>query len=135
MPSLLRCCDLQDYVQSFLEDDAKEMRVIAKKPSSRRCRACWMDITNEATFLHQALTEYEYALRILQEPPASSHKFSSIPKVLHHIWLGSPFPERFQAFRTTWIEHHPTENGKSWSMYLTYEFSLTSNLLTLLFGT
>jgi mannosyltransferase OCH1-like enzyme len=127
VPSLPPYCDLQDYVQSFQEDDAGEMPVIAKKPSSRRCRACWLDIANEATFLHQALTEYMYALRILQEPPASSPNFASIPKVLHHIWLGSPFPERFQAFRTTWLDHHPTEDGKWWPMYLISDFPLTFN--------
>ncbi|GAB5034059.1 surface protein sur1 [Nannochloropsis oceanica] len=114
--SLLGDCDLQDYVHFFLEDDARQKPVIAEEPSSRRCRACWLDIAKEATFLHQALTEYKYTLRILQGPPASSPNYACIPKILHHIWLGSPFPERFQAFRKTWLKQHPTEDG--WSHFL-----------------
>jgi len=30
-----------------------------------------------------------------------------IPKIIHHIWLGSPFPERCKTFQKTWQEQHP----------------------------
>lgn len=35
-----------------------------------------------------------------------------IPRILHHIWLGSPFPARFHAFRASWLEHHPVKDGE-----------------------
>jgi len=110
-PDLPRRCDLQAYVQSFLEDaDKEEAAVIAKKPPSRR-RGCWLDRGKEAAFLHQAVAKYERVLPLLQEAPVGSAEATSIPKVLHHIWLGSPFPSRFQAFRASWLEHHPEKDG------------------------
>jgi len=30
-----------------------------------------------------------------------------IPKIIHHIWLGSPFPEKYEQLRETWKQHHP----------------------------
>lgn len=30
-----------------------------------------------------------------------------IPKVIHQIWLGSPFPEKYIAWRDTWLQLHP----------------------------
>ena len=84
--------------------------MIAKKPPSRR-RGCWLDRGKEAAFLHQAVAKYERVLPLLQEAPVGSAEATSIPKVLHHIWLGSPFPSRFQAFRASWLEHHPEKDG------------------------
>jgi len=30
-----------------------------------------------------------------------------IPKILHHVWLGSDLPEKYADFRKTWMLHHP----------------------------
>ena len=30
-----------------------------------------------------------------------------IPKIVHHIWLGSPLPDRCKGFIATWKKHHP----------------------------
>lgn len=30
-----------------------------------------------------------------------------IPKIFHHIWVGSPFPEKYKQLRQTWIDKHP----------------------------
>jgi mannosyltransferase OCH1-like enzyme/SAM-dependent methyltransferase len=30
-----------------------------------------------------------------------------IPKIIHHIWIGSPFPTEFHEFRQGWVRHHP----------------------------
>lgn len=30
-----------------------------------------------------------------------------IPKKIHQIWLGSPFPEEYKAFQQSWITHNP----------------------------
>ena len=37
-------------------------------------------------------------------PPSAEAK---IPKVIHQIWLGSPFPERFERHVRSWKEAHP----------------------------
>jgi len=34
-------------------------------------------------------------------------KKPKIPKIIHHIWLGSPLPERFAQYRKTWQQLHP----------------------------
>ena len=34
-----------------------------------------------------------------------------IPRIIHHIWLGSALPERFAFLRQTWIDRHPVEDG------------------------
>ena len=34
-----------------------------------------------------------------------------IPRIIHHIWLGSALPERFAFLRQTWIDRHPVEGG------------------------
>jgi len=34
-----------------------------------------------------------------------------IPKIIHQIWLGSPFPEEFKGLQQSWIEHH---QGRGW---------------------
>ncbi len=37
-----------------------------------------------------------------------------IPKIIHHIWLGSPLPEKFARYRRTWQQLHPTWTFMLW---------------------
>ena len=37
-----------------------------------------------------------------------------IPKIIHQIWLGSEFPEKYKAFQQSWIKHHPDWEYKLW---------------------
>lgn len=37
-----------------------------------------------------------------------------IPRVFHHIWLGSDLPEQVKHFRETWREHHPAWELRLW---------------------
>ena len=30
-----------------------------------------------------------------------------IPKIIHYVWVGSPFPERYQHFIDSWRKHNP----------------------------
>lgn len=39
----------------------------------------------------------------------------SIPRVFHHIWLGSPLPTRFRGYIDTWRKHHPHWEFKLWT--------------------
>lgn len=42
-------------------------------------------------------------------------KHPGIPKIIHQIWLGSPFPEKYKAFRDSWLRHHPGWEYKLWT--------------------
>lgn len=38
-----------------------------------------------------------------------------IPKIIHQIWLGGPFPDRFKNYQQTWKAHHPDWHYKLWT--------------------
>lgn len=38
-----------------------------------------------------------------------------IPKIIHQIWLGSPFPEKYKAFQQSWLKYHPGWEYKLWT--------------------
>ncbi len=38
-----------------------------------------------------------------------------IPKIIHHVWLGSSLPEYAQHFRQTWITQHPDWTFVLWT--------------------
>lgn len=42
-------------------------------------------------------------------------KITKIPKVIHQIWLGSPFPEKYKAFAQSWKENHPDWEYRLWT--------------------
>eukprot|EP00937_MAST-01D_sp_MAST-1D-sp2_P007827 g7827.t1 len=46
--------------------------------------------------------------------PRPPRRARSIPRVIHHIWLGSPLPARFRALRETWRAYHPTWRHVLW---------------------
>jgi mannosyltransferase OCH1-like enzyme len=43
------------------------------------------------------------------------HDVPRIPKVIHQIWLGSPFPEKYRRYQKTWLKHHPDWKYKLWT--------------------
>jgi len=45
----------------------------------------------------------------------SGDKTPVIPKKIHLIWLGSPFPEKYLRIKETWQEHHPSWEIKVWN--------------------
>ncbi len=49
----------------------------------------------------------QLAPEITQEP--------RIPKIIHQIWLGSPFPDKYKAWQETWLAHHPGWEYKLWT--------------------
>ncbi|GAI63343.1 unnamed protein product, partial [marine sediment metagenome] len=49
-----------------------------------------------------------------------------IPKIIHQIWLGSPFPEKYAYFQSTWQLHHPDWEYKLWTEKEIEEFGLTN---------
>ena len=43
--------------------------------------------------------------------PASAAKRAGIPRIVHHIWLGSALPSAYARLRETWEAHHPAATG------------------------
>ncbi len=39
---------------------------------------------------------------------------TKMPKIIHQIWLGSKFPQKFERWQETWIEKHPEWEYKLW---------------------
>jgi mannosyltransferase OCH1-like enzyme len=39
-----------------------------------------------------------------------------IPKILHQVWLGSPFPDKYKRLRDTWLSKHPDWEYKLWTL-------------------
>lgn len=38
-----------------------------------------------------------------------------IPKIIHQIWLGSPFPEKYKKFQDSWKKNHPDWEYHLWT--------------------
>lgn len=38
-----------------------------------------------------------------------------IPQVVHQIWVGGPVPSRFDAYRESWVHHHPDWTVRLWT--------------------
>ncbi|HVX00672.1 MAG TPA: glycosyltransferase [Candidatus Babeliaceae bacterium] len=44
-----------------------------------------------------------------------SQTLPKIPKVIHQIWLGSPFPEKYKRYQESWLRNHPDWQYKLWT--------------------
>lgn len=51
-----------------------------------------------------------------------------IPKIIHHIWLGSPMPELYKEFRRTWIDKHPGWKFMFWDEERIAKFGLINQV-------
>jgi len=49
-----------------------------------------------------------------------------IPKIIHHIWLGSPFPEKYKVLYETWKKNHPDWEFILWTDEDIEAFGLTN---------
>jgi mannosyltransferase OCH1-like enzyme len=38
-----------------------------------------------------------------------------IPKIIHQIWLGSPFPEKYRSWQESWKKYHPDWEYRLWT--------------------
>jgi inositol phosphorylceramide mannosyltransferase catalytic subunit len=59
---------------------------------------------------------YKYAQKLYAQHNNDSEPLSKkarIPKIIHQIWLGSPYPEKYELYRQTWLQLHP-----KWKYYL-----------------
>jgi mannosyltransferase OCH1-like enzyme len=68
-----------------------------------------------------------YEKNYVTEVPADAPY--KIPKILHHIWLGSPFPEKYVALRDTWLKNHPDWQYMLWTEKEIDEFGLTNRAM------
>jgi inositol phosphorylceramide mannosyltransferase catalytic subunit len=40
---------------------------------------------------------------------------AKIPRIIHQIWLGSPFPEKYRAWQRSWKQYHPEWEYRLWT--------------------
>jgi hypothetical protein len=66
----------------------------------------------KAIYEHYAVNDVQYS-----EKPR-------IPKIIHHIWLGSALPEKYKAWQRTWFKHHPDWQYMLWTQKEIDEFGL-----------
>lgn len=52
-----------------------------------------------------------------------------IPKIIHHIWLGSPLPEKCKILRDTWIKNHPDWKFVLWTDAEIAQFGLENKAI------
>ena len=95
-------------------DDWSFVATFSKRPLRWNC---WMMHEEEVAFLSQsAEIYYEFLCSSgssnTEREPFITSSFVGIPRIIHHIWLGSPLPAHFQELRMTWIHHHPEKRGK-----------------------
>ena len=57
----------------------------------------------------------EHVLNLDQGLSGTVFENTKIPKIIHQIWLGSPFPEEYEHFRQSWLDCHPTWEYKLWT--------------------
>lgn len=90
-----------------------------EKSAARPLRwKCWLpDAKTERRLLHAALRRYQAFL--LRKSTAPTPHFDgtespppAIPRVIHQIWLGSPLPDRFEAWRASYRTLHPGTTGR-----------------------
>ena len=70
---------------------------------------------NDGEWLELVKQRYEETRKIIGEEATQATQASAeggqtsnqIPRIIHHIWLGSPMPERLEKMRKTWIDMHP----------------------------
>ena len=80
---------------------------------------------DDDTLSHIATVQYEKYFKRHQstvpEVPAVQ-----IPKVLHFIWLGSPFPQKYNRMLDSWRLHHPHWEIIIWDDEKAKTFSMTN---------
>src|ERR1700730_3033568 len=70
-----------------------------------------MQHTNTNTILSHLQTLYlKNSLETI-----SSQAVPKIPKIIHQIWLGSPFPEKYNKYQASWQKLHPKWIYKLWT--------------------
>lgn len=57
---------------------------------------------------------------------ADSLQTNRIPKILHQIWLGSPFPDKYKILTNHWQEMHPDWTIMLWDEKKIEEFGLAN---------
>jgi mannosyltransferase OCH1-like enzyme len=53
--------------------------------------------------------------KFLNERCVEKNEEYRIPKIIHIIWLGSSFPEKYKAWFSSWKNHHPDWNVILWT--------------------
>lgn len=104
-------------------------------PSFRFSMATWGEFAKGRYFDQKAALHNNY----VQNGEASYNMFwknglkkdstPRIPKIIHQIWLGSPFPEKYKRLQQTWKEQHPDWKYILWTDKEIKEFHLVNEKL------
>ena len=47
----------------------------------------------------------------------SNKEGKNIPKIIHQIWLGGKFPDKYQDLTDTWLEKNPDWTWRLWNKF------------------
>ena len=111
-PFALHANDLSCYspfISNFHAAMSNSPRYIEKNADSDQY---WLGIKNLYTTHAVQDLKYAYAPRI--------------PKIIHQIWLGSSFPEKYIYFQSTWKLFHPDWEYRLWTEAEIEAFGLTN---------
>lgn len=53
-------------------------------------------------------------------------KENRIPKIIHQIWIGSPYPKKHKPFQKTWLDNHPDWTYILWTDKEIEQFGLVN---------
>ena len=75
--------------------------------------ACYPDVVN-TPWSNQVMSIFRELYKKNNLCSVTQSKSLKIPKIIHQIWLGSEFPEKYKLFQQSWIKHHPDWEYKLW---------------------
>ncbi len=73
------------------------------------------DILNKNSAYPQLYEAFKRLYEKNHVSSVSAHAPYKIPKIIHQIWLGSPFPEKYKALRDTWLQYNPDWEYRLWT--------------------
>ena len=79
------------------------------------------------TNLHWKMVKDFYDKYIIESPIFS--EYPRIPKIIHQIWLGSPFPEKYRKLQESWLKNHPDWKYILWTDKDIKEFGLENEAM------
>ena len=84
--------------------------------SSRWFKHSWVQTNNAWKQVKNLYDTYISSIEYDSQP--------RIPKTIHQIWLGSPFPKKYLAWQKSWQKYHPDWEYKLWTDKDVEEFGL-----------
>jgi mannosyltransferase OCH1-like enzyme len=113
----------------YLNPPKKSSAFVSFQTSISRNLPDWPDKKWKRLFSRKtdwAITKKCYETFVVNGSPSETPR---IPKIIHQIWLGSPFPEKYRSFQQSWIAHHPDWEYRLWTEESLKDFPLQNQEL------